>query len=139
MNGEAIRPQQGFPLRLMVPGFEGIYQIKYLRRIKVVDRYYMTYDDYGHIKPGPEGDGVDASDRPKVGHHVPFRRTAAFGPRVLRDLRLGVVRHRRDQKRGDIDGRRPNLEERGAPVTGLARWHTLDSAFTGAGTDKSAS
>src|SRR2546430_2190308 len=51
MNGEALRPQQGYPLRLMVPGFEGIYQIKYLRRIKVVDRYYMTYDDYGHINP----------------------------------------------------------------------------------------
>src|SRR5262249_27671738 len=51
MNGEPIRPQQGFPLRLMVPGFEGIYQIKYLRRIKDVDRYYMTYDDYGHINP----------------------------------------------------------------------------------------
>jgi sulfane dehydrogenase subunit SoxC len=49
MNGEPIRPQQGFPLRLMVPGFEGIYQIKYLRRLKVVDRFYMTYDDYGHI------------------------------------------------------------------------------------------
>jgi sulfane dehydrogenase subunit SoxC len=49
MNGEPLRPQQGFPLRLLVPGFEGIYQIKYLRRIKVVDRYYMTYDDYGHI------------------------------------------------------------------------------------------
>jgi sulfane dehydrogenase subunit SoxC len=49
MNGEAIRPQQGFPLRLLVPGFEGIFQIKYLRRIKVVDEYYMTYDDYGHI------------------------------------------------------------------------------------------
>jgi sulfane dehydrogenase subunit SoxC len=48
-NGEPIRPQQGFPLRLIVPGFEGIYQIKYLRRIKLVDRYYMTYDDYGHI------------------------------------------------------------------------------------------
>jgi sulfane dehydrogenase subunit SoxC len=51
MNGEPLRPQQGFPLRLMVPGFEGIYQIKYLRRIKVVDQYYMTYDDYGHINP----------------------------------------------------------------------------------------
>src|SRR6478736_4342219 len=50
-NGEPLRPQQGFPLRLMVPGFEGIYQIKYLRRIKVVDRHYMTYDDYGHISP----------------------------------------------------------------------------------------
>ena len=53
-NGEPLRPQQGFPLRLMVPGFEGIYQIKYLRRIKVVDRYYMTYDDYGHIQPDPK-------------------------------------------------------------------------------------
>jgi sulfane dehydrogenase subunit SoxC len=50
-NGEPIRPQQGFPLRLIVPGFEGIYQIKYLRRIKIVDRDYMTYDDYGHINP----------------------------------------------------------------------------------------
>jgi sulfane dehydrogenase subunit SoxC len=54
MNGEPIRPQQGFPLRLIVPGFEGIYQIKFLRRIKVVDRYYMTYDDYGHINPDPK-------------------------------------------------------------------------------------
>jgi sulfane dehydrogenase subunit SoxC len=48
-NGEAIRPQQGFPLRLLVPGFEGMYNTKWLRRIKVVERYYMTYNDYGHI------------------------------------------------------------------------------------------
>src|SRR5580704_6541140 len=54
MNGEPLRPQQGFPLRLMVPGFEGIYQIKFLRRIKVVDEYYLTYDDYGHINPDPK-------------------------------------------------------------------------------------
>ena len=53
MNGEPLRPQQGFPLRLIIPGFEGIHQIKYLRRIKVVDRYYMTYDDYGHINSDP--------------------------------------------------------------------------------------
>jgi len=49
-NGEPVRPQQGFPLRLIVPGFEGIYQTKYLRRIKVVDRYYMNYNDYGHLE-----------------------------------------------------------------------------------------
>src|SRR6516164_6945540 len=36
MNGEAVRPQNGFPLRLMVPGFEGIFHTKFLRRIKVV-------------------------------------------------------------------------------------------------------
>jgi sulfane dehydrogenase subunit SoxC len=49
MNGEAVRPQQGFPLRLLVPGFEGIFSTKFLRRIKVVDRYYMNYNDYGHL------------------------------------------------------------------------------------------
>src|SRR5580704_10823677 len=53
-NGEAIRPQQGFPLRLIVPGFEGMYNTKWLRRIKVVDRYYMTYNDYGHIQKEEE-------------------------------------------------------------------------------------
>ncbi len=48
-NGEALRPQNGFPVRLIVPGFEGIYNTKWLRRMKVVDKYYMTYNDYGHI------------------------------------------------------------------------------------------
>ena len=53
-NGEAIRPQQGYPLRLLVPGFEGIFQTKYLRRVKVVEQYYMTYNDYGHISEDPK-------------------------------------------------------------------------------------
>jgi len=50
MNGEALRPQQGFPVRLVVPGFEGIFSTKYVRRIKLVDRYYMNYNDYGHLR-----------------------------------------------------------------------------------------
>jgi sulfane dehydrogenase subunit SoxC len=50
MNGEAVRPQNGFPLRLMVPGFEGIFHTKWLQRIKLVDRYYMNYSDYGHLR-----------------------------------------------------------------------------------------
>jgi sulfane dehydrogenase subunit SoxC len=33
----------------MVPGFEGIFHTKWLRRIKVVDRYYMNYNDFGHL------------------------------------------------------------------------------------------
>ena len=53
MNGEPVRPQQGYPLRLLVPGFEGIFSTKYLRRIKVVVRYYMTYNDYGHLRQDP--------------------------------------------------------------------------------------
>src|SRR5919198_355115 len=49
MNGEPLRPQQGFPLRLMVPGFEGLLSTKNVRRIKLVDRYYINYNDYGHL------------------------------------------------------------------------------------------
>ncbi len=49
-NGEPLRPQNGFPLRLVVPGFEGILSVKWLRRIKVVDQFYMTYNDYGHLR-----------------------------------------------------------------------------------------
>jgi sulfane dehydrogenase subunit SoxC len=64
-NGEALRPQQGFPLRLIVPGFEGIYQTKYLRRIKVVDRFYMTYNDYGHINPDPKATALTVQWGPK--------------------------------------------------------------------------
>ena len=41
-NGEALRPEQGYPLRLVVPGWIGVNQVKWLRRIKVVDQVYMT-------------------------------------------------------------------------------------------------
>jgi sulfane dehydrogenase subunit SoxC len=34
-NGERLRPQQGYPLRLLLPGFEGNMNIKWLRRLHV--------------------------------------------------------------------------------------------------------
>ena len=37
MNGERLRPEQGYPLRLVVPGWEGSMWIKWLRRIDVGD------------------------------------------------------------------------------------------------------
>ncbi len=40
-NGEALRPQQGYPIRLLVPGWEGINNVKWLRRIKLVQEPYM--------------------------------------------------------------------------------------------------
>ena len=33
-NGEMLRPEQGYPLRLLLPGFEGNMNVKWLRRIK---------------------------------------------------------------------------------------------------------
>jgi len=37
-NGEMLRPEQGYPLRLLLPGFEGVANIKWLRRIEVGDK-----------------------------------------------------------------------------------------------------
>jgi sulfane dehydrogenase subunit SoxC len=48
-NGEPVRPHQGYPIRLIVPGFEGMVNVKWLRRIKLVEKNYMTYNDYGHL------------------------------------------------------------------------------------------
>jgi sulfane dehydrogenase subunit SoxC len=44
-NGEAIRPEQGYPLRLVVPGWEGNINVKWLRRLKLADQPYMTRDE----------------------------------------------------------------------------------------------
>lgn len=44
-NGEALRPEQGYPLRLVAPGWEGNVSIKWLRRLKVVDKPYQTREE----------------------------------------------------------------------------------------------
>jgi sulfane dehydrogenase subunit SoxC len=36
-NGERLRPEQGYPLRLLVPGFEGNMNVKWLRRLHITD------------------------------------------------------------------------------------------------------
>lgn len=38
MNGEALRPEQGYPLRLVVPGWEGNMWVKWLRRLEIGDQ-----------------------------------------------------------------------------------------------------
>jgi sulfane dehydrogenase subunit SoxC len=45
MNGEALRPEQGYPLRLVVPGFEGNMWVKWLRRIEVGDQPWHTREE----------------------------------------------------------------------------------------------
>jgi sulfane dehydrogenase subunit SoxC len=44
-NGEALRPEQGFPLRLLVPGWEGNVSVKWLRRIKLGDKPWYTREE----------------------------------------------------------------------------------------------
>ena len=55
-NGEMLRPEQGYPLRLIVPGIQGVSWVKYLRRLEVGDMPYGTKDEAVHyIDLQPDG------------------------------------------------------------------------------------
>jgi sulfane dehydrogenase subunit SoxC len=44
-NGEKVRPSNGYPVRLLLPGFEGNMNVKWLRRLKLVESPVMTKDE----------------------------------------------------------------------------------------------
>ncbi|MCC8956557.1 sulfite dehydrogenase [Bradyrhizobium sp. Pear77] len=55
-NGERLRPQQGYPLRLLLPGFEGNMNVKWLRRLKVVaEPAYSREETSKYTDPMPDG------------------------------------------------------------------------------------
>jgi sulfane dehydrogenase subunit SoxC len=55
-NGEMLRPENGYPLRLIVPGIQGVSWVKYLRRIEVGDKPYGAKDETLHyIDLMPDG------------------------------------------------------------------------------------
>ena len=54
-NGEMLRPENGYPLRLLVPGVQGISNVKWLRRLKVGDEPFETREEtrqYSDFMPG---------------------------------------------------------------------------------------
>lgn len=56
MNGEMLRPENGYPLRLVVPGVQGVSWVKWLRRIEVGDQPYATKDEAIHYMDAmPDG------------------------------------------------------------------------------------
>jgi sulfane dehydrogenase subunit SoxC len=55
-NGEPVRPEQGYPARLLLPGFEGSTNVKWLRRIEIADRPFMTREETSkYTDPLPNG------------------------------------------------------------------------------------
>jgi sulfane dehydrogenase subunit SoxC len=59
-NGEALRPEQGYPLRLLVPGWEGNVSVKWLRRIKVGDAPWFSREEtskYTELMPNGKARG----------------------------------------------------------------------------------
>jgi sulfane dehydrogenase subunit SoxC len=83
-NSEAVRPEQGYPLRLVVPGWQGINNVKWLRRVKVVDGPYMgKRESTDYAEPmRPDGKAVwfnvelgtySVITRPSGGQRLPGR------------------------------------------------------------------
>jgi sulfane dehydrogenase subunit SoxC len=57
-NGEPLRVEQGYPIRLLVPGWEGPFSVKYLKHIKAVDQPYHTWNEsMNHSVARPDIDG----------------------------------------------------------------------------------
>lgn len=56
MNGEMLRPENGYPLRLVVPGVQGVSWVKWLRRLEVGDMPYATKDEtLSYVDLMPDG------------------------------------------------------------------------------------
>jgi sulfane dehydrogenase subunit SoxC len=54
-NGEMLRPEQGYPLRLVVPGIQGVSSVKWLRRLEVGEQPWNTREEslhYVDLMPG---------------------------------------------------------------------------------------
>jgi sulfane dehydrogenase subunit SoxC len=82
MNGEMLRPENGYPLRLVVPGVQGVSWVKYLRRIEVGDMPYATKDETLHyIDLMPDGQHRQYSSIQEVKSVI----TSPSGGQVLLD------------------------------------------------------
>jgi sulfane dehydrogenase subunit SoxC len=55
-NGEALRPEQGYPARLFLPGFEGSSSVKWIRRLELAAEPFMTREETAkYTDPLPDG------------------------------------------------------------------------------------
>lgn len=80
-NGEAVRPEQGYPMRLILPGWEGNINVKWLHRLELIDQPAMTRDEaafYTDLLPSGKarhfGVVMEAKSivtRPSGGQHLP--------------------------------------------------------------------
>src|SRR5712664_3655839 len=110
-NGEMLRPEQGYPLRLLLPGFEGNMSVKWLRRLKLGEKPFMTREETSKytdlIGNGTARQFTFVMEAksvitfPSGGHQLKKR-----GPYRI----SGLAWTRTDQARGCFDGWRKELE-----------------------------
>ena len=122
-NGERVRPANGYPLRLLLPGFEGNMNVKWLRRLKLVEAPVMSKDETSKytilLQDGKAWQFVQPMEvksiitRPSPG--------AVEGPGPLRDFGSGLVGQRQDQTGRGLGRRRTELGGGRATGAGLPK------------------
>jgi sulfane dehydrogenase subunit SoxC len=80
-NGERLRPENGYPLRLVLPGWEGVLSVKWLRRLQAATQPVMARNEtakYTELLPSGKArqftfvmDAKSLITRPSLGHHLP--------------------------------------------------------------------
>ena len=128
-NGEPIRPEQGYPLRLFLPGWEGNTNVKWLRRLKALDQPAMTREEtskYTDLMPDGTARQFTFDMEPKSIITRP-----SGGDTVARGAHPPDYRHRMVRPRDDRQGRghhrwRRDMEHGGIAVAGsTARAHAI--------------
>jgi sulfane dehydrogenase subunit SoxC len=139
-NGEALRKEHGYPVRLIVPGWEGNMWVKWLRRIAVYDQAVESREEtskYTDLMPDGrarkwtwvmDAKSVVTSPSPQMPDHP---RAGAPG-----GVGAGMVGARRDHAGGCVDRRRGQLADRA--VGGHARQDGADAVLSGYGLGRAA-
>ena len=120
-NGEALRPEQGYPLRLVVPGWEGNVNVKWLRRIKLGDKPWYSREEtskYTDLMPDGTSRGFTWLIDAKSVITFPCPEKPLDGPGLYEIRGLGLDRQRQGQARRRLDRRRRQLADRAAARAG---------------------
>ena len=121
-NGERLRPEQGYPLRLLLPGYEGNMNVKWLRRLKLGDEPFETREEtskYTDLMPGGKARQFTFVMEAKSVITRPFGwPTDERRARILRDQRARLVRARTHRSGRGLDRWRTELVRRRAAGAG---------------------
>ncbi len=111
-NGERVRPSNGYPVRLLLPGFEGNMNVKWLRQLKLVAAPVMARNEtskYTVLLKDEKAWQFVFPDGGEVRHHAPIAGPHVEGAGFLRDFRARLVGQRPHQAGRGLGRRRKEL------------------------------
>jgi len=119
-NGEAIRPEQGYPVRLVVPGWQGNVNVKWLRQLQVGREPWITREEtseYSELLPNGRAQGFTWVMAAKSVITSPCPENPLTGGPGFYEIRglawsgLGKVKHVDVSVDGGVNFQRAKLDE----------------------------